>query len=262
MHRQTPELPKLKQFVRDPSFRILSVYGVPVHAQLSFLAFPLWAASMGWFSGPPRGESALQMALYILGLYGLALLHELGHILPARLFGASITRIRVSGMGVFVRIHMKGGMTPRQDLLIALGGPLVSALLSAVLVLFTWRALGSPAIHDAAVLLLQRDGLALPILLSASNVLLTLFNLLPVFPMDGGRALSALLAQFLAPQQASRVVSVFGQVLAGTTVPSVLLLTGDFSVRLLAVMTAGFVFWVSLKASRNCEAQRQPTPPT
>ena len=191
------------------------------------------------------------MSLFVLLLHACAMLHELGHILLARHFGASVTQVRISGLGAFVRVESPVGITPRQDLLIALGGPAVSTLLSVTLSLLMWNVLGSYSVMALLAALIQGNVAAMLVLLTATNVLLTLFNLLPVFPMDGGRALSSLLAFFLPSRQATRMVSGFGQIMAIVGVLVVAVLTNDLLLRLTAVLTASLVFLVSLRESRR-----------
>ncbi len=98
---------------------------------------------------------------------------------------------------------------------------------------------------------MAREGLSLLLLVATANFLLTLFNVLPVFPMDGGRALAAILALAVGQAEATRVVTVFGLVTAVVAIPLVLLLTGNPLLRLTAVLTAGLVLWVGLQQARS-----------
>lgn len=241
----------LKYLTQDRAFTVITVHGVPVRLQASSLLWPVLAICAGYITNPGGWQGAAFMSLFVLLLHSCAMLHELGHILLARHFGASVNRVRISGLGAFVRVESPVGITPRQDLLIALGGPAVSALLSVILSLLMWNAVGSYSSMALLAALIQGNVAAMLVLLAATNVLLTLFNLLPVFPMDGGRALSALLALFLPSRQAARLVSGFGQIMAVVGVLIVAILTNDLSLRLTTVLTAGLVFLVSFRESRR-----------
>jgi Zn-dependent protease len=239
----------LKRILRDPS-ATLHVRGVPVRLQASFVLLPAWAAYVGYVTDPQAVQGAFFLALFMVLIYACALLHELGHILPARLYGASVTRVRISGMGAFVQVENKRGIPPAHDLAIALGGPLVSGLVSLALAGLAWHELQAHDMGQWLALLWQRSGLTMLILLAATNTALTLFNLLPFFPMDGGRALSASLALFLAPARATRLVSAFGQLTAVVVLPLALILPTYLLLRIATALTAALIFLVSLQVSR------------
>jgi len=248
----------LKRLIQDQAFTAITVRGVPVRLQASSLLWPALAVYAGYITNPGGWHGAIFMSLFVMLLHACAMLHELGHILLARYFGASVNRVRISGMGAFVRVENPVGITPRQDLLIALGGPAVSALLSVILSLLMWNAVGSYSAMTLLAALMQGNVAAMLVLLTATNVLLTLFNLLPVFPMDGGRALSSLLALFLPSRQATRMVSGFGQIMAIAGVLVVAILTNNLWLRLTTVLTAGLVFLVSLRESRIGRVRQVP----
>jgi Zn-dependent protease len=109
-------------------------------------------------------------ALFILSLF----LHELGHAVAARRSGIPVKAMRFFVFGGLTEMQRRAE-SPRQELAIALAGPLVSATLGALLVLVAWRGTGDT------------------LLLGQINWILAGFNLLPVFPLDGGRALRAVL---------------------------------------------------------------------
>jgi Zn-dependent protease len=237
----------LRSITVEPTFTIANPRGVPVRLQASSVLLPTWAACVGALTDAVPVRGALFMLLLMLLLYACGTLHELGHIWLARRFGARVTGVRISGMGAFVRIENETGISPRQDLLVALGGPVVSALLSLVLCWLVVATGGARPLAELPQALLIKDGASLLILLTAANVALTVFNLLPVFPMDGGRAISAGLAIFLAPARATRLVAVFGLVTAVAIVPITLLMTDNAFLRLSALLTAGFVCYVSAR---------------
>ncbi|HEX9117299.1 MAG TPA: site-2 protease family protein [Anaerolineae bacterium] len=235
----------LKRLLQDPAFTLTTIRGVVIRVHASFLFLPFWAIAAGINDGRVGSGSTFMVALVML-LYVCALMHEVGHIAVARRFGARVSRIRVSGLGAFVQVITPAGMAPKQDFLVAIGGPAASALLSLVLLIAA-----RPFLNDQVIpVLAQREWPALLVSLAGANVLLTAFNLLPVFPMDGGQALNALLARYLRQPQATRVVSVFGMVVAGALVVAVPLLSTVFVIRLTTLATAGLVLLISFRAQR------------
>jgi len=246
-----------KSLIKDHTLTLVTLRGVPIRLQLSALILPLWAAYIGYITNDAGWRGAAFMSGFVLLLHVCAMLHEVGHMLLARRFGAHITQVRMSGLGAFVRVESQTGMTPQQDLLIALGGPAMSAISTVMLGFAAWRSAGAHTPVDLLVALLRWDlfaPAAMLVLLAATNALLMLFNLLPVFPMDGGRAITALLAIFLPQRQATVVVSSFGQVMAAVTVPAALFMADNWLLRLAAISTAGLVFWVSWRESKRVQA--------
>jgi Zn-dependent protease len=250
-----------KRSLRNPSLTLFTIRGIPVRVQLTFVLMPLWAAFIGWQIDPRPVRGAIFMATFMLLLFALAMVHELGHIIPARRFGATICGVRVSSMGAFVQVESKSEMRPAQNLVIALGGLVVSAVLTALLALLAWQGLRPGEIAEWPRLLFRPGGVAvlMLILLAGTNAALTLFNLLPFFPMDGGRALSAGLALFVAPDQATRLVSTFGQIVAIAALPMILLLPSDFLFKLAVLLTAGLVFLVGLRARKTAPGAAHAT---
>jgi Zn-dependent protease len=237
----------LRPITAEPVLTISLPRGLPVRLQASTALIPLWAACAGALIDHHPLRGAMFFVVLIVLLYVCGALHELGHIWVARRFGARVTGVRVSGMGAFVRLENAKGITAREDLAIALGGPLVSAALSCGLGWLAVAVGGSRPLAEWPLVLLGQDPASLLLLLAVANVGLTVFNLLPVFPMDGGRALSAGLALFVAPARASQLVAAFGVVMAAAIVPVTLLLTADTFLRLSAVLTAGFVCVLSAR---------------
>ncbi len=184
----------LRLLAQDRTFTLTTLRGVPVWLQTSSLLLPAWAALCGYI-GPDGGtRGASFMLLFVLLTYLCAGLHELGHIVPACLFGATITRVRLSGLGAFVQVETHAPTTPAQELFISVGGPLGTALLTAVLLVFAWPI----AATQGLALAMRRDPQSLIVGLAVMNALLMIFNLLPVRPMDGARIRAAIRALRLA----------------------------------------------------------------
>ncbi|HEY8196930.1 MAG TPA: site-2 protease family protein, partial [Gemmatimonadales bacterium] len=179
--------------------------GTEIKVHLTFVLFLAWWTLSGYREGGPSG--AITAALLLLALFACILLHEFGHILMARRFGVRTPDVILLPIGGVARLERIPD-EPRQELLIALAGPAVTAGLALIFYLML-RLTGGDAEVD------QLNPLA-PFLnqLLVTNVWLLLFNLIPAFPMDGGRVLRALLASRLGLVRGTRVAATLGQVLA------------------------------------------------
>jgi stage IV sporulation protein FB len=146
-------------------------------------------------------------ALALLALFGCILLHEFGHILTARRFGVRTPDVILLPIGGVARLERIPD-EPKQELLIAIAGPAVTLVIAIVLYLIL-RLSGSDA--DVTRLSEHQPFLAQ---LATINVYLLLFNLIPAFPMDGGRVLRAFLASRLGLVRGTRIAATLGQTLA------------------------------------------------
>lgn len=189
------------------SWKVGKFAGIDVYLHTTFLLFLVWIAAMHWISGDGF-DSMLLGLLFILALFGSVLLHEYGHALTARKFGIGTRDITLLPIGGISRIERVPD-TPSQELAVALAGPAVNLVIALTLfgILFAtgnWAPLDELAfVHGS---LIQRVLLA--------NISLLLFNLLPAFPMDGGRALRALLAFGMNYGRATKAAAAVAQVFA------------------------------------------------
>ncbi len=196
-------------------FRLLGI-DVKVHWSfilvLAFGAFLYGVGPAGWLLGGLYG------ILTFLLLFVCVTLHEYGHALTARRFGIqtrSILLLPIGGVANLERMPEK----PMQEFLIVIAGPIVNFVIAALLVpiLFLFGADAAAALGRSSLLLSnlsQPSLLNLLLYLFLTNVLLGLFNLLPAFPMDGGRLLRSLLAMAMPYTQATRIAVLVGRLMA------------------------------------------------
>jgi len=194
------------------SINLFRVFGIQLAVHWSFLLLLAYAAYLGWQDGGWAGAAA---SLLLIGLFFVCvILHELGHSLTARRFGVQVPRILllpIGGMAEFDRIPRK----PSEELLITVAGPAVNFAIAAVLFLAAGTPAGWPLTADYPDSL--RGFLQL---LMTWNLGMGLFNLVPIFPMDGGRIFRALLARRLPYLRATYLAAVVGKALSGTIVLS------------------------------------------
>jgi Zn-dependent protease/CBS domain-containing protein len=188
------------------SLKIASVAGTEVRIHITFLLFLAWIGFSYYRVG--GAAAAIPGVLFLLALFGCVLLHEFGHVLAARAFGIltpDITLLPIGGVARLQRMPDK----PWQELIVAIAGPLVNVVIAVVLILF----LGHPASIENLEQV-ERPGVGMLTKLASVNVILVLFNLIPAFPMDGGRVLRALLAMALPYGRATQIAAWIGQAMA------------------------------------------------
>lgn len=185
------------------SLNIGSIAGTQVRVHITFLLFLGWIFVASWVSGGP--EAAWSGLAFMLLLFACVLAHEFGHIFMARGFGVAtpdVTLLPIGGLARLERIPEK----PHEEFLIAIAGPLVNVVIALGLVLLAGARLNMSdlaAVESAKVSLIDR--------LAVVNLFLVLFNMIPAFPMDGGRVLRALLATRLGFVRATEIAAFIGQ---------------------------------------------------
>jgi Zn-dependent protease len=183
-----------------------TVKGTLIRLHVTFLIFLVWIGVSHYAQG--GRQAAVEGVVFIVLLFACVLLHELGHVFAARRYGiqtADITLLPIGGVAQLERIPEK----PSEELVIALAGPAVNVVIAVLLAL----ALGGLPSVDAGTQV-QNPGVGLLGRLAWVNITLVLFNLVPAFPMDGGRVLRALLAYRLDHTHATRIAAGVGQVAA------------------------------------------------
>jgi stage IV sporulation protein FB len=185
-----------------PAFRVGRILGIDVRVHVTFLALVILLVAWQLL---PDADGGVITPLVILGLFVLAGLHELGHALVARRLGVEVEDILVLPVLLMVRLRLPEN--PRIELAVASAGPAVNLVLAA-LMLATLPVLGLPAGSFA-----PWPPTTLLGLLFWVNLLMGTLNLLPAFPMDGGRILRASLARRLGYLRATRIANRVGWVL-------------------------------------------------
>ncbi len=198
----------------------------------------------------PGGRLSPLNVLLVFSVFGCVLLHELGHALMARRFGIKthdITLYPIGGVARLARIPR----APGAELLIALAGPAVNFVLAAALLPVALLGGG------------EMGGTSIPVVflgtLLSVNLILGLFNLIPAFPMDGGRVLRALLSGWLGRLQATVIAARVGRALAVCFGVAVLL----WSPNPIQIVLAAFIYFAAQaeEAQVRSEGRRQGLPP-
>jgi Zn-dependent protease/CBS domain-containing protein len=204
------------------------IAGIKVFIHWTFLILIAWIIIQSSLAGQST-EQILWVLAFLLVIFFCVFLHEMGHALTAKKFAIKTRDINLLPIGGLARFENLPE-DPRQELLVALAGPAVNLLIAAGLYLILFSA-GSDVETVDFRTINQSNFLYM---LFAANLLLALFNLVPAFPMDGGRALRALLAFKFNRVRATRVAAGIGQVLAigfvfiGLFYNPILLLIGIF----------------------------------
>lgn len=194
-------MPEPNEALPPGTFR---VFGVPVRFHFTFLLIAFFLI----FNGLSREIGAMVSALYVGGLFASVLAHELGHALMARRFGVPTLEIVMYPIGGVAKLGRS--LEPKEEIWITAAGPLVNFVIAGVVLGFLfWQGKVGPA--EAMAQLTMEN---LPLRLGGANLALGLFNLLPAFPMDGGRLLRASLALRMERPRATAIASRIGKGIA------------------------------------------------
>ncbi|HLZ08318.1 MAG TPA: site-2 protease family protein [Chloroflexota bacterium] len=196
------------------SFKLFQIKGIDVKIHLTFVLILLWVAyDWGTSGGAGIRGAAFGLVATIL-LFACITLHEIAHSLVALRFGIRVHDILLLPIGGVSQIEDMPDK-PSQELAIAVAGPVVSFAIAAVLFGVLYLAGRPSSISlDLAQFSISPSWTGMLTYLAAANLLLGLFNILPAFPMDGGRILRALLAMRLDYAKATTIAASIGQALA------------------------------------------------
>jgi Zn-dependent protease/CBS domain-containing protein len=191
------------------SWKIGQFAGIDVRIHATFMLLLVWVLVTYWAAGKSM-DAVLAGIVFIVALFACVVFHEMGHAIAARQFGIQtrdITLLPIGGMARLERLPEE----PKQEFLVALAGPAVNLAIAALLYAWLipthrWEPLSRLGITTGPFV--ER--------LLMANVWLLLFNLIPAFPMDGGRVLRALLASRMTYPKATQVAASVGQALAFT----------------------------------------------
>jgi Zn-dependent protease len=195
-----------------PSWRIGSAFGIGLFVHWSFLLLPLW--TFGLVASDSGVENGLYAAVLVLTMFGCVVLHELGHALTARYFGIGTRDITLYPIGGVARLEQIPERAV-EELWVIVAGPSVNVVIAALLIptglMASWMSgefTGVPRfVLDLGVL----------------NLWLAIFNMVPVFPMDGGRVFRAVLQFWLGRLMATEIAA-----MVGLSLGAVLFLGGFF----------------------------------
>jgi Zn-dependent protease/CBS domain-containing protein len=188
------------------SLTLGSVRGTVIRIHVTFLLFLVWLWAVYFRQGGT--EAAWQGTTFIVLLFLCVLLHELGHVFAARYYGVptrDVTLWPFGGIASMERMPEK----PSQELVVAIAGPAVNVAIIVALLLWL-----GPRLDPQSLTKIEDPATSMAVKLLAANIILVVFNMIPAFPMDGGRVLRALLAIKLGNARATEVAAGIGQAFA------------------------------------------------
>ena len=190
------------------SFRLGSFAGIGLYVHWTFFILPAWIALSAYNQGYDTVTIGWNV-LFILAIFACVTMHEYGHALVAKAYGfktKNITLLPIGGLANMESIPDN----PRQEFNIAIAGPLVNIVIGGLLYLYL--------MYTGGLLIELEDFMLGPanflFVLMSANIFIAAFNLIPAFPMDGGRVLRALLAFRLSRTEATKITSAIGQFIA------------------------------------------------
>ncbi len=185
------------------SLRIGSVGGTAILIHVTFLLFLAWLGAVYYSRGGI--EAAWQGTIFIVIIFLCVLLHELGHVFAARRYGiqtSDVTLWPFGGIASMERMPDK----PSEELIVALAGPAVNVVIAAVLLLWL-----GPQLDAESLASIEDPAVSLAAKVAGANIILVIFNMIPAFPMDGGRVLRALLSMRMGNARATELAATIGQ---------------------------------------------------
>lgn len=194
------------------SWRVGSIAGIGLYVHATFPLLLAYVAIVNYQTTRSAGQ-AINGVVFVIAVFTMVVLHELGHAFAAKRYGIATKDITLLPIGGVARLE-RMPRDPRQEIIVAVAGPAVNVVIAAVLYVALMVSGGIPDLAEGAIFgegVLSRGFYAG---LLAVNIWLVLFNLIPAFPMDGGRVLRAILAMRTddyaeATERAARVGRIF-----------------------------------------------------
>lgn len=190
------------------AYKILSIRGITLHIHWTFLLLIGWVLLVNANAGN-NVEQLSWSILFLLAVFACITLHELGHALMAARFGINAKEIVLLPIGGIASIE-KFPDNPRQELAISIAGPLVNLAIAGII----WLFIPDLSLIDNQQHMTIMHGHDFLYNLRVANVALAVFNLIPAFPMDGGRILRALLGFKLNYIRATTIAAATGKIIA------------------------------------------------
>lgn len=238
--------------------QIARIFGIPVQVHWTFLLIFVWVLGKGIGESWDWPAIAWMMA-FVLALFVCVVLHEFGHALTARRYGVNTRDIILSPIGGVARLD-RLPEKPMQEFMVAVAGPLVNVGIGVMLSVQPLLASDESRtkLYSFFLSLARPNGNVFVVDLSAwdyflfglilLNIVLALFNMLPAFPMDGGRVLRALLSIPMGRLRATRIASYVGQTMAVALVA--------FGIWQFSILTAIIGVFVFIMAANEYKAVR------
>jgi Zn-dependent protease len=217
-----------------PRAELFRLAGIPVRVDITFALVPLFL--YGILQQAPLATAAPAFAAIVIGVFLSVLLHEIGHATIARLFGVPVGEILVGGFYGYAKM-LRAAPSTAANVAILFAGPLANGLLFLVF----WHLLGRPeigswggfgALNPSSIIAESAWMLYAVLMLARINLAMLIFNLLPAFPLDGGRIYRDLIGVITSRALAAKLIAVLGVIVglasayAGWHASIVLLLIG------------------------------------
>lgn len=220
------------------SLTVARIHDIDIRLHPTFALVFVWVLIDWRRIGAGQGAAAVIFTLIlVLLVFGCVLVHEIAHALMARQHGVQVHDVSLSAVGGVARMEQLPG-EPRAEILIALAGPAANlALVTALtpLVLLFGILNGFSTIEDFALTVFAPSATGLLTTLLYANVLIIVFNMLPAFPMDGGRIFRAAIASVLGRDVGTRIAVIVGEALAAMLLLFSLFVVQSIILALLAV---------------------------
>ncbi|MHA6262058.1 site-2 protease family protein [Arenibacterium sp. CAU 1754] len=220
------------------SFSLGRLFGSEIRVHITFFLLLAWVGYAAYSQLGP--EAALWNVLFIMALFGCVVAHEFGHALMARRYGIKTPDITLLPIGGLARLE-RMPENPVHEILVALAGPAVNIVIWLILAVGFGIKIDIEALADPQMT--AREFLSQ---LALVNLVLAVFNMIPAFPMDGGRVFRAVLSLWMDRVKATRIAGQAGQIVA-----ILLAFAGLSGGNPMLVLVALFVFMAAAAESKD-----------